>query len=165
MNTLKQTTLGRIIPSIFIIFLFLSSCTTHREIIVNSIEDIVVYTDNGPITVRAKIDSGAESSSVALSFVKKYGLDIHVPETWSKRCPNGQSYIKSANGGQCRSMVVLYFRIKGNLHTSYANVSRRSHLSTPILIGSKDLAGVYLIRPIVTNTKEDLDEAEEENEN
>ena len=165
MNTSKQTSLGRL-PSTLLILLFLSGCATNREVILDSVEEITVYTNSGPVNVKAKIDTGSTSSSVDSAFVKQYGLEPHIADMGNVECPYGQSYVKNANGEQCRDWVRFSFSIKGNFHSNPATVADRSKLSTPVLIGNLDTKDKYLVRPTInTPILEDNDnEAEEEKE-
>ncbi len=166
MKTLKQTLLGRTIPSIFvIIFLLQIGCATRQELVINSVEEIIVYTHKGTVRVLAKIDTGAESSSVDKKFVKRYGFDPHINETENNACPGGRFLVESANGDQCRERVELSFTLKNNFHSSPASVSDRSHSRYKILVGNRDTSGTYLVRPLIDTGIQDLsdeDEAEEE---
>jgi len=170
MNTSKLASLGRLIPSILsILCLFFSGCATHREIfsktIVDSIEEITVYTDSGPVIILANIDSGAENPSIDAGFVEQYGLKPYVGEKKSTLCPNSQIRVKNSLGFECRRRVIFKFMIKGVFQDSVATIADRSDLSTPALIGNNALTG-FLIRPLVASEERsgETDEAEEESD-
>lgn len=164
MNTSKQPLLGRLVPSISLFLLILlGGCATSREMVVDSWEEIIIYTDQGPIKVRAKIDTGAKTSSIDRTFVEKYGLDPFIEDTGDEECPHGQQHVTNAHGEQCRERVTFSFTLKGNVHQdSVATVSNRGDLSTLVLIGKSDTAGRYLVRPVINGLDLDDEEAEEE---
>ena len=161
MNVSKLMTHGSIFPSVCYFFvLFLTLCTTlsAQEEIINSKEEIVVYTKSGPITVDAKIDTGATSSSVGKEFVEENNLEPYTSDEVDQEhdCPKGKKYVVSGLGKQCRDRVKISFSIRGNIHHSIATVANRKHLSTPVLIGRRDLTGTYtyLVRPLAVDDNE-----------
>lgn len=167
MNTFKQTLLGRILPSTLAIFFLCHGCASipqrqFTETIIDSVEEIIVYTKSGPVKVLAKIDTGARSSSVDSTFAQKHGLSPYVGTVKNVKCPDGQKYIKSAIDGQCRDRVVLSFNLRGNFHYNPATVSDRRNLQTVVLIGRRDIIGKYIVRPISHKGIQDDAEAEEE---
>jgi len=164
MNTSKQTSLGSL-PSTLLILLFLSGCATNREVILDSVEEITVYTNSGSVKVRAIIDTGARSSSIAKTFVEKYGLRPFIEDTVNEKCENGKVYVVNALGWECRTRVNLSFSLKGRLHETTATVSERNNLKTLVLIGRRDTVGKYIVRPISHDSiQEDDSEAEAEEE-
>jgi len=112
----------------------IQSC--EDKIIINSTETITIHTKNGPVNVRARIDTGADYSSMDIHLAKELGLTEHI----------GKINVTSANGTQTRPLVKISFMIAGKKKTSNFTLTDRSMLSYPILIGRFDLRG-FLINP------------------
>lgn len=90
--------------------------------------------------VFAKIDTGAFRSSIDRQLVAELGLSVKKNVLYSRH------YRSSMGKRRERKIIELTFRIGGRRIKTAVNVVDRSHLSTPLLIGRRDLAG-FLIKP------------------
>lgn len=139
---------------------------TGRQI-VGLIESVtVVGKTKTPKKIRAKIDTGAESSSVDQTLARELGfgdaidlLDTYLaanplpanPEdhVWEQiektlRAQSsdivGTSYVRSSHGSSLRVCVPLKLTLAGFSMNIDANVVDRSHLKYPMIIGRKNLS-------------------------
>lgn len=91
--------------------------------------------------VEARIDTGAKRSSIDRELAEDMGLLNEDNILWKKK----YSY-RSAAGRQTRPVISLRFRLAGRKIKSSASVANRAKLSTPMLIGRRDLDG-FLVNP------------------
>lgn len=92
------------------------------------------------IPVLAKIDTGALRSSIDRDLAKELGLLTPENTIFTR-------YYHSALGKRKeRKVIELTFYLKGRRIKTNASVTNRAHLSTPFLVGIRDLAG-FLVRP------------------
>ncbi len=96
-----------------------------KRITIGLIEDITL--ENGT-TYKAKIDTGADSSSIDEAILEKLGK-----KEFSKH-----KIVKSALGKHKRATVILDVEFKGKMFRERFSISDRTHLKYKILIG-KDI--------------------------
>lgn len=85
-----------------------------------------------PIKIEAKLDTGADRSSIDLDLAKGLGYE-------SVR----EVKIKNANGVQTRPCFLLNVEINGYVYEIEASGANRSNLNYPFLIGLADLREIY----------------------
>ncbi len=82
--------------------------------------------------VRAKIDTGADGSSIDTALAQQLGFDLaNAPK----------KIVKSALGREERPIVNLAIRVGGRRIETRATVNDRANLETPMLLGARDLEG------------------------
>jgi len=91
------------------------------------------------IPVQAKVDTGAFRTSIDEDLARKIEL-LH-PENILL-----EKFYRSSLGREKRPLVELVFWLKGKKIKTVANVSNRSKLKRPMIIGRRDLQG-FLIEP------------------
>jgi len=82
--------------------------------------------------LRAKVDTGAESSSIDTALAQQLGLDLATADTIT---------VRSALGREERPVVDLRVHVGGRRLESRVTVSDRSKLDYPMLLGARDLHG------------------------
>lgn len=123
------------------------------------------------VSVKAKIDSGARSSSIdydlaeaigyggVVSYIKPFNLDASMDEERAHEVARRikkdiQSHpgikrlkvVLSATGVTLRVTVPLSFELKGKIIETDVNLISRGHLTYDMIIGRRDLSG-FLIKP------------------
>lgn len=102
---------------------------------VSAFEKVKIYGFNGvEMEVEAKIDTGADGSSIDYNLAKELGLldaDNFLYET----------HFESALGKRTRKVVGITYRMAGRKIKSRVSVADRSRMRTKILIGKRDLKG------------------------
>ncbi|HBH46861.1 MAG: hypothetical protein A2445_03265 [Candidatus Jacksonbacteria bacterium RIFOXYC2_FULL_44_29] len=126
---------------------------------------------NVKIPVKAKIDSGASSSSIdyeigrqlgysdVVDYIRQFKLDSPMSEerarTFRRRIRkelkshvdvSNVKLIHSASGSTVRVTVPAVFKLKGKIIKSDVNLISRDRLTYPMIVGRKDLEG-FLIKP------------------
>jgi len=84
----------------------------------------------------AKVDTGAEKSSIHLDLAKKIGL---TKEIW------GIKKIKSSNGEEYRPLVKSKIKIGNRKLPVIFTITKRSELKYPVLIGKDVLKRKFLV--------------------
>lgn len=98
-------------------------------------EEVEVYSFNGErIPVKAKLDTGAYRTSIDQDIAKKLGL-LHPKNVILEK------FYKSALGRERRALIDLTFWLKGRKVKTAVNVTDRSGLKRPMIIGRRDLGG------------------------
>ena len=87
--------------------------------------------------VLAKIDTGADRSSLDKKLAKNLGLN-NIIKTMR---------IKSSHGRSVRPVIEADLELKGRTFKARFNLADRSHMKYPILIGKKILRQGFLIDP------------------
>lgn len=98
--------------------------------VVGAFEPIEIQTPRGPWPITAKLDTGAYSTSIDRTLLKKLG--IAKTSVYRKK-------VKSALGAQSRSFAELTFFLKGEKISTEASISQRSESRYDVLIGRRDL--------------------------
>jgi alpha-L-glutamate ligase-like protein len=110
--------------------------------IINGIEEVKVYSKNKKSKrVKARIDTGALRSSIDRNMAEDLGLLGTSNVLWERK----YAY-RSAGGRQSRPVIGLTFRLAGRKIKTTASVANRSKMSTPLLVGRRDLSG-FLVNP------------------
>jgi len=86
--------------------------------------------------VPAKIDTGADKSSINLTLAKELGL---TKDLWGIR------KIKSSNGYEYRPLVKSKIKIKNRILPITFTITKRENLRYPLLIGKDILKGNFLV--------------------
>ncbi len=84
------------------------------------------------IEIRAKIDTGAKSTSIDAQMAKELGLLTADNILWTKK-------VKNSLGIEERSLIALTIKLKGRIIKTRANVTDRKNLRRQLLIGRRDL--------------------------
>ena len=170
MKLLKQTLLGRLIPSI--VLLFLSGCTNlHQtdEVVIDSVLWITIHTACGDVRAQAKVDTGADGSSIDRKFAERFCItEPYEGDTKNTKCENGFVFVPP---NECRPRVKLRFTAENVYVERRATLSDKSDDRYPVLLGNRETKDVFLVRPIHETTTDNWSmddyelEAEEEEEN
>jgi hypothetical protein len=110
-----------------------SDCDTRP--ILKASEAIVILSEP-KARVQARIDTGADYSSIDLGLAEKLGPFPII----------GHLRVRNAHGVSERPVIRIAFVLKGQKRTSEFTVTPRAHLDYPVLIGRKALQG-FLIDP------------------
>ena len=102
-----------------------------KPIILGAIEKVIVAGRN----FSARIDSGAENSSICESLVGKFKLGPVVDE----------ANVRSANGSTSRDVILIPIKLKGLDIVERFNVSDRRSMMYPVLIGRNILERGFLV--------------------
>lgn len=136
---------------------------TGREVIGLSNEVTLIGKDGKEVTVKCKIDTGAESSSIDEDVIKDIGYSDLVEyfdkvvddrsiadRDFAERKPYFKKLlahedvvkvtrIKNASGSDYRVKVKIHAKIGEREFEMIANIAERKHLEYPVLLGKKDL--------------------------
>lgn len=108
--------------------------------ILKTVEKVKIYTPKKKAQkVEARIDTGALRSSIDRNLAEELGLLDESNILWKRK----YAY-RSAHGKQSRPVIGLNIRLAGRKIKTSASVANRSKLSTPILIGRRDLQGFLI---------------------
>ena len=115
------------------------------------------------VRVRARLDSGARTSSMHAEKIEPFKKDgaewvrFHFPFGRREGYPHGfdierplvrHSHVKNREGGlQERYVIKLDICVSGRTNTVELSLVNRSNLNYPIILGREALAGQYLIDP------------------
>ena len=104
-----------------------------NNLILGLVEDVKI---NGTL-VKAKVDTGADRSSICKSLIVKLNL---IP-TGKKRI------VRSSNGTEKRDIYLAEIEIKDKKFNSEFTTSKRNHLTYSVLIGKDILKKGFMIDP------------------
>ena len=85
----------------------------------------------------AKIDTGARGNSICKTVVEQLNLPFTNKKIW----------VKSSNGRQLRRLIEAQITLKDKTFKTTFNVTDRTHLRFPILIGVQTLQNGFLVDP------------------
>lgn len=142
------------------------STVTGRDVI-GLVEPVRLYGKDDIVkTVRAKIDTGADDSSIDIALAKELGFEDAVTLFQSQPIPEHMDYqeasalakqigpelmqrnsditrlsvVKSSHGVSIRMHVKLKLSMAGYKYSIEPNIFDRSHLKYPILVGRRNLS-------------------------
>lgn len=131
------------------------------KVIAGWIENIVLL-DNGDRPIKAKLDSGAKTSSLHANKIEKFqrGGDDWVRFTFEDKNGSKAEFerpelrgvkIKNLDGGfDKRPVVEMDICFDGRVRTAQFTLADRSNLIYPVLLGRRFLRGVAVIDPQAT---------------
>ena len=120
--------------------------TPGKRKVVGIFEDVKVRTGKKKwVEVKAKIDTGAYSTSIDRKLAKELGLLEKSNVLWEKK-------YRSSLGTQKRTVIQLKFKLKGQRYTTRASLTNRQRLRRKLLIGRRDLKD-FLVNPSLVNTR------------
>lgn len=109
---------------------------------VKSVETIKIYAPGKKrVKAEARIDTGAVRSSIDRKLAKDIGLLHEDNILWRNKF-----LYRSATGRQARPVIAITYRLAGRKIKTTASVADRSKMTTPVLIGRRDLVG-FLVSP------------------
>lgn len=142
--------------------------------VIGVFENIVLYNDSmQEIATKAKIDTGADSTSIDRSYAVQLGYSDIVKEFDAANIPEDLKrseglklmeelklkllpkyperlidvqYVKSSHGTSLRPYVKINLKIKDTIFETNATIFDRSNLAYPVIIGKKSLSK-FLIDP------------------
>lgn len=123
--------------------LFTESFSEKVEIkpkVLTIIQDVTFMRNGDPITVKAKLDTGAYRTSID----KKFAELIDIKELDEK------VFVQSASGEAYRTTAKVTFLLAGKKINTVASIADRSGLRYPVIIGYRDLKD-FLIKPMQNN--------------
>ncbi len=106
----------------------------NKILVIGLIEDIKI---NGN-EVKAKIDTGADRSSICRSLITKLNLT---------RIGKNRT-IRSSTGTEKREVYIAKVEIKGKIFESEFTLAKREHLNYSVLIGNDILKKGFLVNPL-----------------
>lgn len=107
-----------------------------EQIVLNPVEQLVLL---GPLQmrVRARVDTGADLSSLDSQLAAQLGLDQPVVR---------EVIIRNAHGTTRRKVVKLKYMLRGQVRTGEFSLYSRDGLPHPVLLGRSSLKG-FLVNP------------------
>jgi len=105
-----------------------------KKITVGAVEPVSLYSPTLEILAIARMDTGAERSSIDVAIAKK--LEAKVIKTIA---------VKSANGTTKRFVVRVPIKLKKKFVTVEFTVAQRSKMSCPVLIGRDVLQQGFVV--------------------
>lgn len=113
---------------------FAEGASEDLPVVLGHEERIVVSTVQSPqeIEVLAKIDTGADCSSLDADVAQQLGIDLAGAE---------RVLVTSALGEEWRPLVEVQIQIAGQTRTTMVTVSDRTDLTTRAIFGKNDLDG------------------------
>lgn len=112
--------------------------------IINNYEQVTLIGPTKKITVMAKIDTGANQTSIDVRLAEQ--LDLLTPANIIKY---GRFF--SGLGREERPIVRCSLTIGGITRKTQVSVSNRSHMRHPVIVGRQDIQG-FLVRPAPEET-------------
>lgn len=114
--------------------------------VLSIIQEVTFMRNGEPITVKAKLDTGAYRTSIDRSFAHLLGLQIL----------DEKVFVQSASGDSFRPTAKATFVLAGKRITTIVSIVDRSNLKYPVIIGHRDLKD-FLIKPVYEDTESEND--------
>ncbi len=114
--------------------------------VLSIIQEVTFMRSGEPITVKAKLDTGAYRTSIDRSFANLLGLQIL----------DEKVFVRSASGDSFRPTTKVSFLLAGKRITTIASIVDRSNLKYPVIVGHRDLKD-FLIKPTYDEVEEGSD--------
>lgn len=105
--------------------------------ILKTVEPIVLIGEKLQLKATARIDTGAEMSSLDSVLAKRLGIDQNII---------GEITVRNAHGTSRRKVVRLKYLLKGQIRTSDFSLIPRQGLGELVLVGRRSLKG-FLVDP------------------
>ena len=102
--------------------------------ILNRIERVVLENKDKRLEILAKIDTGADRTSIDKELVKELNFKIL----------DKKKKIRAAGKKEIRNLVKVKYKLKKRWINSIANVADRSNMSYKMIIGWKDIKGCVI---------------------
>jgi alpha-L-glutamate ligase-like protein len=118
--------------------------------ILSIVQEVTFYRNQEPITVKAKLDTGAFRTSIDRKFAELLGLNIL----------NEKVLVKSASGESFRPTTKATFVLAGKKINTVVSVIDRSNLKYPVIVGHRDMKD-FLIKPVHDEPYDPEDDIEE----
>jgi len=118
--------------------------------ILTIIQEVTFYRSGEPITVKAKLDTGAYRTSVDRKFAELLGMDVLSEKV----------FVKSASGESFRPTAKATFTLGGKKINTVVSIVDRSNLKYPVIIGHRDMKD-FLIKPVNDEPYDPEDDIEE----
>ncbi len=118
--------------------------------ILTIVQELTFYRNGEPITVKAKMDTGAFRTSVDRKFAELIDLKILSEKV----------YVKSASGESFRPTAKASFILGGKKINTIVSIVDRSNLKYPVIIGHRDMKD-FLIKPVHDQPYDPEDDIEE----
>lgn len=118
--------------------------------ILTIIQEVTFYRNGEPITVKAKMDTGAYRTSIDRTFAEL--LDL--------KPLSEKVYVKSASGESFRPTAKASFILGGRKLNTVVSLVDRSNLKYPVIIGHRDMKN-FLIKPVNDDETDGEDDIEE----
>jgi len=115
-----------------------------KKVIVGLIEKVTLYGPKTSFVTLAKFDTGARGNSIDTKLAKKMNLKI-VSSTKISSASIPGSFRK-------RPVVEVEIKVNGKKYKTRANITDRSHLSYPVLIGRNLIHSNFIIDIEKTHT-------------
>lgn len=103
-----------------------------EKVILGSFEDVTF----GKETVLAKIDTGADKTSIDLNLARRLGLMTELL---------GIKRINSSNGSNYRPIVRARFKVGNRYFNKKVTITKRINLNVPMIIGKDVLVNKFLV--------------------
>jgi len=101
----------------------------------NRVEDVIIKTEDKDCVLKAKVDTGADRTSIDESLVNELGLELL----------DEFKQVRSANGMTKRQLVKVNYVVQNKPISTTASVTDRSHLNYKMIIGCNDLSGCEVL--------------------
>lgn len=118
--------------------------------ILTIIQEVTFLRNGEPITVKAKLDTGAFRTSIDKNFADLLGLTPLLEKV----------YVKSASGESFRPTAKASFTLGGKKINTVVSIVDRSGMKYPVIVGYRDLKD-FLIKPVHDQREEYEDDIEE----
>ena len=126
--------------------------------VVVGLDEKIDFPEFGIIGIVAKIDTGADGTSIHCSYIQEKGgtveftpLDPSYPQYKNQKITKpilGTQEVMSSNGqSEDRPFIETTIVIKNKTYTTHVSLTNRSKMKTPILIGKNLLKGEFLVNP------------------
>lgn len=136
---LRKATVTGVFSVLFVIIMWAAAWAqpNSKNHIVGDLEKVKVAGPQGAVELIAKIDTGADLSSIDAEVAKSIGLEPIFGD---------RKRILSTRGFEIRDTVRVTFVLGHRTISTLATIADRSRLSTKILIGRRDLGG-FVVDP------------------
>lgn len=118
--------------------------------ILTIIQEVTFHRNGEPITVKAKLDTGAYRTSIDRNFAELLGLTPLSEKV----------YVKSASGESFRPTAKTSFILGEKKINTVASIVDRSSMKYPVIVGHRDMKD-FLIKPVNDQPYDPEDDIEE----